>query len=127
MERGGKGGKKIEKDGKKRKDKRRGVRSSNLSLEFAVIGPSVLVGARGKVGPCNESYGWVPKSVGFVKLREVGFFLPLDFILGLRAIQIELDVGAGNDCAVQSRNFGTECWNFQDYLGQSGAGFFGLF
>ena len=127
MERGGKEGKKKEKDGKKRKEKRRGVRSSNFSLEFVVIGLSVLVGARSKVGPRNESYAWVPKSVGFVKLREVGVFLQLDFILGLRAIQIALDVGAGNDCAIQSRNFGTKCWNFQDCLGQSGAGFLGLF
>ena len=127
MERGGKGGKKKEKDGKKRKEKRRGVRSSNFSLEFAVIGLSVLVGVRSKVGPRNETYAWVPKSVGFVKLREVGVFLQLDFILGLRVIQIALDVGARNGCAVQSRNIGIERWNFQDCLRQSRAGFLGLF
>ena len=64
----GKGGKKKKKEGKKRKEKERGVRSSNFSLEFAVIGPSILVGVRGKVGPRKESYVWVPKSLSFVKL-----------------------------------------------------------
>ena len=66
------GGKKKEKEEKKRKEKKRGVRSSNFSLDFTVIGLLVLVGARGKVGPRNESYVWVPKSVGFPKLRVVG-------------------------------------------------------
>ena len=41
---------------KKKKKKRRGVRSSSFSLNFTEIGPLVLVGARGKVGPHNESY-----------------------------------------------------------------------
>ena len=77
----GKGGKRKEKEEKKRKEKKRGVRSSNFSLEFMVIGPSVLIGARGKVGPLNESYAWVPKSVGFVKLQEVRVFLSLDLFL----------------------------------------------
>ena len=53
---------------KKRKRKKRMSESSNFSLEFAVIGSSVLVEARGKVGPRNGSYAWAPKSVGFVKL-----------------------------------------------------------
>ena len=90
VERGKIGGKKKkkEKEGKKRKEKRRGVRSFNLSLEFAVIRPSVLVGARGKVGLRKESYTWVPKSMGFAKLRVIGVFLLLGFILGLRAIQM---------------------------------------
>ena len=75
------GGKKKEKEEKKRREKKRGVRSSNFSLEFTVIGPSVLVGTRSKVGPCNESYAWVPKSMDFAKLREVGVFLLLGLIL----------------------------------------------
>ena len=76
------GGKKKEKEEKKkRNEKKRGVRSSNLSLDFMVIGSSVLVGARGKVGPRNESYTWVPKSVDFFKLREVRVFLILGLIL----------------------------------------------
>ena len=77
-----------EKEEKKIKEKRKRVRCSNFSLEFAVIEPSVLVRARCKVGPRNESYAWVPKSVGFTNLREVGVFLLLDFILSLRAIQM---------------------------------------
>ena len=79
--------KKKEKE-EKREKKKRGVRTSNFSLEFTVIGPPVLFGARSKVGPRNESYAWVPKSVGFVKHREVGVFLLLGFILDLRAIQM---------------------------------------
>ena len=47
------GRKRKEKEEKKRKKKRR-VRSSNFSIEFVVIGPSVLVIARGQVGPRNE-------------------------------------------------------------------------
>ena len=71
------------------KKKRRGrERGSSFSLNFPTIGPSFLVRVRGKVGPRNENYAWVPKSVGFAKLREVGVFLILDFILSLRAIQI---------------------------------------
>ena len=64
------------------------MRSSNLSLDFTVIESSVLVEARDKVGPRNESYTGVPKSVDFIKLREVGVFLLLGFILGLRVIQM---------------------------------------
>ena len=64
----GKEGKKKKKEEKKRKEKRRGVRSSNFYLEFTVIGSSVLVRARGKVGLRNESYTLVPKSVGVSKL-----------------------------------------------------------
>ena len=90
--------------------------SSNFSLEFAVIGPSVLVEARGKVGPHNGTYAWAPKSVGFVKLQEVGVFLLLGLILGLRAIQMALDVRAENGCVVQSRNFGAKYWNFGTFF-----------
>ena len=68
VERGENEGKRKEKEKRKRKEKKRGVRSSNFSLEFTVIGSSVLVGGRGKVGPHNESYAIVPKSVGFAKL-----------------------------------------------------------
>ena len=66
---------------KKIEENRRGVRSSNFSLDFPEIGLSIRVGARGKVGPHIESYAWVPKSVGFVKLREVGVFFLLGLIL----------------------------------------------
>ena len=61
-------GKREKKEEKKRRENRRGVRNSNLSLEFLVIGPLVLVGARGKVGPRIEGYVWIPKSAGFSKL-----------------------------------------------------------
>ena len=39
------------------REKRKGV--STFSLRFTEIRPSVFVGERGKVGPCNESYAWV--------------------------------------------------------------------
>ena len=45
----------------------------------------------------------------FAKLREVGFFLLLGFILGLRAIQMDGVFGVVNGRVVQSQNFGTEC------------------
>ena len=50
--------------GRKRRKEEGGERSFNFSLEFLAIGLSVFVSARGKVGPRNESYAWVPKSVG---------------------------------------------------------------
>ena len=45
-----------------------------LSLRSMEIGPWVFVGARGKVGPGNKGYTWVPKYRGFVKLQEVENF-----------------------------------------------------
>ena len=68
-----------EREGKKREELG-GERSSTFSLDFPAIGPLVRVGVRGKVGPRIESYMWVPKSVSFVKLREVGVFLLLGLI-----------------------------------------------
>ena len=41
---------------KKRNKKKRGVRSSTFSLRFTEIGPSVFVGARGKVRLRDESF-----------------------------------------------------------------------
>ena len=41
---------------KKRNKKKRGVRSSTFSLIFKEIGPSVFVGARGKICLCDESF-----------------------------------------------------------------------
>ena len=66
---------------KKRKNKKGEVRSSNFSLDSTVIRPSVLVGVRGKVGPRNDNYTWVPKSADFSKLQEVGVFLLLGLII----------------------------------------------
>ena len=42
--------------------------------DFQAFRWSKLDGSRIKVGPCNESYTWVPKSERFVKLKEVGVF-----------------------------------------------------
>ena len=44
---------------RKRKEK---SRERNFSLRSTEIGPWVLVRARGKVGPRNKGYAWVPKS-----------------------------------------------------------------
>ena len=38
-----------------------------------------LGGPRIKFSPRNESYAWVPKSVGFFKLQEVGVFSSLGY------------------------------------------------
>ena len=58
-------------EGRERKVK---SRERNFSLRSTKIGPWVFVGERGKVGPRNEGYTWVPKSRGFIKLQEVGNF-----------------------------------------------------
>ena len=44
------------------REKRRDFRErvSTFSLEFHVIGPSVLVGTRGEVGLRCKGYAWVP-------------------------------------------------------------------
>ena len=44
-------------------------------LRSKEIRPPVFVRERGKVGPRNKGYAWVPKSRSFVKIQEVGNFL----------------------------------------------------
>ena len=70
---------------KKRKRKKREEesreRGSTSSLDFPVIGPSVSIGARGKVLPCSESFKQRPETKSFGKLQEVGVFLLLGLIL----------------------------------------------
>ena len=56
-----------------------------FSLRSTKIGPYVFIGAKGKVGPRNESYAWVLKSWSFVKLYKVGSF-PTYVISSLKAI-----------------------------------------
>ena len=86
---GGEKEREKEREEKRGEEERRGVRSSNFSLDLLEIGPSVQVEARGKVGPCIKSYAWVPKSMGFIKLREVGFFFHTQLNSCLRAIQMD--------------------------------------
>ena len=42
--------------------------------DFPAFRRSKLDGPKIKVGPHNESYAWIQKSVGFVQLQEVGVF-----------------------------------------------------
>ena len=77
-------------EGKKRgenkwKRERKTKRGFRFSLRSMKIGPSIFVGARGKVDPRNEGYAWVPKSGSFVKLQEVGKFSTL-IIYSVKAI-----------------------------------------
>ena len=55
------------------------------------IGSWVFVKVRGKVGPRNEGYAWVPKYKGFVKLQEVENFLTW-VISSLTTIRFFLEV-----------------------------------
>ena len=59
------------------------------SLYFFLIStkiePWVFVRAEGKVDPRSEGYAWVPKSLSFVKLHEVGNF-PTSVISSLKTI-----------------------------------------
>ena len=111
---------------KKREEKRRGVRSSNFFLDLSEIGPSIRVGARGKVGPRIESYAWEPKSVGFVKLREVGVFLLLGLILVQEPFKWMECLGSERP-HTQSRNFGIEYWIFETVSDSSGLDFWDCF
>ena len=56
-------------------------RSSTFSLEFSAIGLSIFGEARSKVAPHDKGYKWVPVLWSFEKLREVGVFLLLVFLL----------------------------------------------
>ena len=53
---------------KREREKKKPKMGFYCSLRSTEIGPWVFVGARGKVGPRNEGYAWVPKSRGFIKL-----------------------------------------------------------
>ena len=77
-------GKKIERKNRREREKKGGG-GFRFSLRSTKIGLSVFAGARGKVGPRNEGYAWVPKYGSFVKLQEVEKF-PTLIIFSLKAI-----------------------------------------
>ena len=64
---------------------RKGKRGFRFSLRYTKIGLSVFIRARGKIGPRNEGYAWVPKFWSFVKPQEVENF-PTLIIFNLKAI-----------------------------------------
>ena len=66
--------KKEERSREREREKKRKKVVFRFSLRSTEIGLSVFVEPRGKVHLRNESYAWVPKSVGFVELQEVGNF-----------------------------------------------------
>ena len=71
------GRKQIERGKRKPREREREI--------FPAFQWSKLDGPGIKVGPLNESYAWVPKSVSFVKLQKVGNF-PTRVISSLKAI-----------------------------------------
>ena len=65
--------KKKERSGEGKIGEKRGRKGKRGKREdFPAFRQLKLDGPRIKVGPSNESYAWVPKLVGFVKLQEVG-------------------------------------------------------
>ena len=62
-------GREKENRGRRKKRGRKGKRERD---NFSVFRRLKLDGPRIKVGPHSGSYVWVPKSVCFVKLKEVG-------------------------------------------------------
>ena len=71
-----KGGRVSESERRKKKKKKGTV------LPFVIFDePAVeTCGARDKVGPRDESYTWVPETVGFVAFQKVGFLLHWSFL-----------------------------------------------
>ena len=70
-------GKRREKkgEGKNRREREKKTkREFCFSLRSMEIKPSIFAEAKGKVGPRNESYAWVPKSRSLVKFQEVENF-----------------------------------------------------
>ena len=55
--------------------------SLSFFFRYMKIGPLDFIGAEGKIGLCDESYAWTPKSWSLDKLREIGvlsyLFYPL--------------------------------------------------
>ena len=48
------------------------MRGKGKIEDFQVFSRSKLDDLRIKVGPCNKSYAWVPKSERFIKIQEIG-------------------------------------------------------
>ena len=65
-------GKRKKGEVKEKQGRKRGRRRNRERENFPVFRLSKLDDPRIKVGPRNESYAWVPKSVCCVKLQEVG-------------------------------------------------------
>ena len=55
------------------RDTRGRRKKKGMTLPFAISdGGRNVLGARDKVGPCYESYAWVPETEGFVAFQKVG-------------------------------------------------------
>ena len=67
--------------GKKKSGRKQGRKGKRKRENFSVFRRSKLGSSRIKFGPRNESYTWVPKSVGFVELQEVGVLSYFDYSL----------------------------------------------
>ena len=81
-------------------------RVSSFTLSFCAIRPLAVVGTRGKAALRIETYAWVPVLRVFDKLREVGGFSLLGFILCLRTmLMLELLE------AVTGRLIGPKTWD----------------
>ena len=63
-----------ENEQERKREKRKKKWGFRFSVRSTEVGPSVFVGARGKVDPGNKSYAWVPKSGSLIKIQEVGNF-----------------------------------------------------
>ena len=61
-------------------------RTSDVSLKYRAIRPSVVVGTRREAALRGEGFAWVPDLRSLDKLLEVGVSLYLGFILCLRAM-----------------------------------------
>ena len=59
-------------------------RVSSFSLSFCAIRPSAVFGTRRRTALREEGFAWVPDLGSFLKLREVGVFPYLGFILSFK-------------------------------------------
>ena len=81
-------------------------RTSDFSLKYRAIRPSAVFGTRRKAALRGEGFAWVPDLGSFLKLREVGVFPYLSFILCLRSmLMFELNE------AVRGRLIDSKSWN----------------
>ena len=81
-------------------------RTSDFSLKYRAIRPSVVFGARRKAALRREGFAWVPDLGSFLKLRKIGVSPYLGFIIRLSTLRMfEL-----ND-AVRGRLIGHKSWD----------------
>ena len=85
-------------------------RESSFSLEIRAIRPSAVFRTRRKAALRGEGFAWVPDLGSFLKLREVGVFPYLGFIVRLSTMLMFQLVEALNSRLIYSKPWNQNAW-----------------